>query len=255
MVAESLRVNGEYRPVVANPRTGGVLAGQSHLAAATHWGGGELAVSWVTSTMLRRLGSCWLTTRSSDLAGYDDVPAVGAAGDAAEPGRHWLCPRRPGGSAAVSGCFTVVVDGPVSPPQNRFSRRGSGGAGAADLVCGDAQELESWRAVPPGQLLLSANRPYGSDTRGMLLREARSGASAWSATLWGQMRRHCCRVVPRRLTRLAEGGPASLVSPPRGVVSSNDMASPRWMSAGLVRLKDHAALVADTIRRSTSRLF
>lgn len=46
-IKESLRVNGQYRPIVANRRTGHVLAGNHTLKAAKELGWTEIEVYWV----------------------------------------------------------------------------------------------------------------------------------------------------------------------------------------------------------------
>lgn len=47
LIAESLRINGQYRPIVVNRRTTQVLAGNHTLAAAKQLGWTDIAVSWV----------------------------------------------------------------------------------------------------------------------------------------------------------------------------------------------------------------
>ena len=46
-IKESLRVNGQYRPIVANKRTGHVLAGNHTLRAAIELGFEDILVYWV----------------------------------------------------------------------------------------------------------------------------------------------------------------------------------------------------------------
>lgn len=46
-IKESLKVNGQYRPIVVNRRDGHILAGNGTYAAARGLGWDEIAVSWV----------------------------------------------------------------------------------------------------------------------------------------------------------------------------------------------------------------
>jgi DNA modification methylase len=72
-IKESLAVNGQYRPIVANRRTGEVLAGNHTLRAAELLGWTQIAVTWVDvdDETARRI--VLVDNRSNDLAGYDDA--------------------------------------------------------------------------------------------------------------------------------------------------------------------------------------
>ena len=72
-IKESLAVNGQYRPIVANRRTGEVLAGNHTLRAAEQLGWTRIAVTWVDvdDETARRI--VLVDNRSNDLAGYDDA--------------------------------------------------------------------------------------------------------------------------------------------------------------------------------------
>ena len=72
-IAESLEVNGQYRPVVANRRTGQVLAGNHTLAAAQQLGWTHLAVTWVDVDEEAAARIVLIDNRANDLAGYDDA--------------------------------------------------------------------------------------------------------------------------------------------------------------------------------------
>ena len=71
-ISESLRVNGQYRPVVANKRTGEVLAGNHTWKAAQALGWAELAVTWVDVDDTAAARIVAVDNRANDLASYDD---------------------------------------------------------------------------------------------------------------------------------------------------------------------------------------
>lgn len=72
VLTDSLRENGQYRPVVANQRTGEVLAGNHTLAAALELGWTEIATTWVDVDDETAARIVLIDNRASDLAGYDD---------------------------------------------------------------------------------------------------------------------------------------------------------------------------------------
>ena len=76
VIAESLARNGQYRPVVANRRTGEVLAGNHTLAAAQHLGWTELAVTWVDVDEEQAARIVLVDNKASDLAQNDDATVI-----------------------------------------------------------------------------------------------------------------------------------------------------------------------------------
>lgn len=76
VLCESLKTHGQYRPVVANKRTGEVLAGNHTLAAAKALGWAQLAVTWVDVDDEEAKRIVLVDNRSNDLAGYDDAELV-----------------------------------------------------------------------------------------------------------------------------------------------------------------------------------
>ena len=85
----SLERNGQYRPLVANRRTGEVLAGNHTLRAARELGWTEVAVTFVDVDDEQAARIVLVDNRSSDLAVYDDreltellrsLPDVGGTG-------------------------------------------------------------------------------------------------------------------------------------------------------------------------------
>lgn len=72
-IADSLRVHGQYRPVVGNRRTGEVLAGSHTLEAARSLGWTHLAVSWVDVDEDQAARIVLVDNKSNDDAGYDEA--------------------------------------------------------------------------------------------------------------------------------------------------------------------------------------
>src|SRR5436190_3160029 len=70
-IKESLDRNGQYRPVVANRRTGEVLAGNHTLLAARELGWERLAVTYVDVDDEQAKRILLVDNRTNDLAGYD----------------------------------------------------------------------------------------------------------------------------------------------------------------------------------------
>ena len=72
-VAESLQVNGQYRPIVVREGTDEILAGNHTYLAAVQLGWKEVAVSYVTATDEEAARIVLVDNRTNDLAGYDDL--------------------------------------------------------------------------------------------------------------------------------------------------------------------------------------
>lgn len=72
VIAESLRVNGQYRPIVVNSRTRDVLAGNHTLAAARSLGWTEIAATYVDADEQQAARIVAADNRTADLGGYDD---------------------------------------------------------------------------------------------------------------------------------------------------------------------------------------
>jgi DNA modification methylase len=71
-IKESLRVNGQYRPVVANKRTSEILAGNHTYKAARDLGWEEIAATWVDADEDQAARIVLIDNRANDLAEYDD---------------------------------------------------------------------------------------------------------------------------------------------------------------------------------------
>ena len=75
-VKDSLCHHGQYRPIVANRRTGEVLAGNHVLRAARDLGFDEIAATFVDLDEEEATKLVLVDNRTSDLAGYDDALLV-----------------------------------------------------------------------------------------------------------------------------------------------------------------------------------
>jgi site-specific DNA-methyltransferase (adenine-specific) len=72
VIVESLRVNGQYRPVVVNRRTMEVLAGNHTLRAARELGWETIAATFVDVDDATAKRIVLIDNRANDVAGYDD---------------------------------------------------------------------------------------------------------------------------------------------------------------------------------------
>lgn len=83
-IAESLRINGQYRPIVVNKRGNIILAGNHTWRAAKELGWSEIAVTWVDvdDDTARRI--VLVDNRANDVAEYDDRLLAEILAEAAE---------------------------------------------------------------------------------------------------------------------------------------------------------------------------
>lgn len=72
-IAESLRVNGQYRPVVVNRRTSEILAGNHTFAAALTLGWDQIAATFVDVDGVQAARIVLADNRTADLGSYDDA--------------------------------------------------------------------------------------------------------------------------------------------------------------------------------------
>lgn len=193
-IVESLRVNGQYRPVVANRRNGQVLAGNHTLLAARQLGWPELAVSWVDVDDDAAVRIVAVDNRASDLAGYDDaelVALLGSLPDLAGTGYDddALADLLAGLPAGDAVGLTDVDDAP-DRPDVAVSRPGDLWLlGEHRLVVGDATRADVWAALLPDGETVDAvwtDPPYGVDYVGKTADELTiSGDSRDQDTLGG----------------------------------------------------------------------
>ena len=130
-IRESLKANGQYRPLVANRRDRQVLAGNHTLAAARELGWEEVAVTWVDVDEATAARIVVVDNRSSDLAGWDDALLAellgeldeldgtgfseAGLGSAARVARGCRPVHRPeGGMEAASCCRAAAMSGRVT---------------------------------------------------------------------------------------------------------------------------------------------
>lgn len=76
-IKESLQVNGQYRPIVAQRTTRHVLVGNGTLEAATALGWERISVVWLDVNDEAALRIVIADNRTSDLATYDEQALVG----------------------------------------------------------------------------------------------------------------------------------------------------------------------------------
>jgi hypothetical protein len=72
-IVESLRVNGQYRPVVVRSGTNEILAGNHTVLAARELGWDEIAATFLDCSAQQAARVVLVDNRSNDLATYDDV--------------------------------------------------------------------------------------------------------------------------------------------------------------------------------------
>lgn len=72
-LAESLRINGQYRPIVANKTTRHIVVGNHTYLAARSLGWTSIAVQWITVDPDEETKILLVDNRTSDLANYDET--------------------------------------------------------------------------------------------------------------------------------------------------------------------------------------
>lgn len=72
VIIESLRANGQFKPIIANRRDNTILAGNHTWAAARELGWSEIAVAWVDVDEVQATRIMLVDNRASDMASYDD---------------------------------------------------------------------------------------------------------------------------------------------------------------------------------------
>lgn len=72
VIAESLKANGQFRPIVVNRRNKTIIAGHHLWQAAQHLGWTEVQVLWVKATENEHRRMMLADNRTSDVGGYDN---------------------------------------------------------------------------------------------------------------------------------------------------------------------------------------
>lgn len=196
-IVESLRVNGQYRPLVvrrddpgeeAEFASGEVLAGNHTLEAARALGWDTVAVVWVDVDDEQARRIVLADNRTADLGRYDTAALAalldGLGGDLAGTGYEL------GDVAQLladldAADTTPWADRPVRPlPESAAARFGQRWRlGPHTLVVGDSRAASSWAGCPAPAMLLT-DPPYGIDYDGgaSYLRDAIAGdVDGWQA--------------------------------------------------------------------------
>lgn len=167
-IAESLRVNGQYRPLVVNKRTREILAGNHTWHAAQALGWTEIAVTWVDVTDQDAARIVLVDNRTSDLATYDNVLLSELLAELDEP------PMLEGSGFHDDDLNSLLAEIAATDKQAR-GREGVVSAKPEDpetapgdvwmlgehrLACGDASDASTW-ALEEQFDLLWTDPPYG----------------------------------------------------------------------------------------------
>lgn len=167
-IAESLAVNGQYRPVVVNRRTMEILAGNHTYAAAVKLGWEQIAATFVDVDDEAAARIVLVDNRSNDRAGYDDaalVELLGSLDDLAGSGftdadlRALLVEQSGGEPAALTDPDEApgLPAEPVSRPGDVWR------LGPHVLWCGDAMDTGGLLGALDGAVpdCVWTDPPYG----------------------------------------------------------------------------------------------
>src|SRR4051794_34909650 len=163
-IKQSLARKGQYRPVVANRRTGEVLAGNHTLLAARELGWEQLAVTYVDVDDDQAKRIVLVDNRTNDLAGYDsqllaelleELPQLEGSGYDQAALDELLDELGPE-PLDEDGLAPLPAE-PRTQPGDLFA------LGRHRLLCGDARHLPALRQVMEGRAaqLLWTDPPYG----------------------------------------------------------------------------------------------
>jgi hypothetical protein len=167
VIRESLRANGQYRPLVVNRRTSEVLAGNHTLAGALAEGWTEIAVTYVDVDDEQAARIVLVDNRSSDLAVYDDqalvdlldsLPSLEATGFTGRTLDSLIAELEAGGGGEDRDTE------PMEPPAKARSKVGEVyQLGEHRIACGDAVDPGLVRRLLDGAepSLLVTDPPYG----------------------------------------------------------------------------------------------
>lgn len=149
VIADSLRLTGQYRPIIVNRgtltgRKNEVLAGNHTLAAAKELGWDAIAVTWldVNEEVAKRI--VLADNRTADLGGYDDtmlVELLGSMADLAGTGYDGDDLLALMGDTFEEPTYRTHPDEVPDPPEDPVSARGEVWAlGPHKIICGDATD-------------------------------------------------------------------------------------------------------------------
>jgi len=168
-IAESLRVNGQYRPIVVNRRTMEVLAGNHTLRAARKLGWSEIAATLVDVDEERAKRIVLADNRTSDLATYDSEALAELLQELPELSGTGYDEDDLDALLAELGRTERGEDDPPPLPAAPATRRGDlYELGPHRLLCGDARERAAYGALlgNEGADLLWTDPPFGVAYRG-----------------------------------------------------------------------------------------
>lgn len=168
-IRASLRYHGQYRTVVARSETRHVLAGNGTWEAARAEGWTDIRVEWVSCSDTDAAKIVAVDNRSNDLAGYDEialadllrsVPDLTGTGFDAGAFDRLLADH-----AANFSEPAAPAPAPEIPHITRLGDRIV--LGDHVLVCGDAREEATWKALTAEDddlaTLIWTDPPYGVD--------------------------------------------------------------------------------------------
>lgn len=169
VIKESLKVNGQYRPIVVNKNNGEVLAGNHTLKAATALGWQKIAVTYVDADEEEAARIVLVDNRANDLATYEnntliellqefeDLSGTGYSNDELEQLLKNLSdPEEYDGKNDPDDVPEPKKD-PKTKPGDIWQ------LGPHRLMCGDSTNSEHLASLMAGESahLLHADPPYG----------------------------------------------------------------------------------------------
>jgi ParB-like nuclease family protein len=183
VIRESLRENGQYRPLVVRRKTREVLAGNHTLKAAKEEGWSEVWATFIDCDARHAKRIALVDNRTNDLAGYDEqalvrligsLPSLAGTGWSREAYDELIAraqpPQRP-------------PDVAPEPPEEPETRPGDLSVlGEHRLLCGsstDAAHVTRLLADEAVDLIVT-DPPYGVDYLGGVGADARPDDTYWS---------------------------------------------------------------------------
>lgn len=171
-IAQSLDVNGQYRPIIVNrgtktQRANEVLAGNHTLAAAKHLGWAEIGVVWVDLDEDEATRVVLADNRTADLGTYDDqmlTELLTAAPSLAGTGYDSDDLLRLLGETFEEPTYKADVDEVPPTPEEPTAKRGDVWLlGRHKVICGDATAPETYAALMGDERATAmwTDPPYG----------------------------------------------------------------------------------------------
>jgi hypothetical protein len=168
-IRESLRVNGQFRPVVVNRKTGEILAGNHTWRAAKEEGATEIARTLVTATPEQAKRILIADNRTSDLAVWDTAELAELLKGLPDYSGTGYTPTDVDRLLAEEAAKVEDPPAPAPPKRPKTKLGDVITLGRHRLVCGDATDVGAWDALMDGQRaidLVWTDPPYGVDVAG-----------------------------------------------------------------------------------------